>query len=184
MAWLDCTAILPGVVLLHWRLWGGPAFIHGAETELQGLKKSHWKVMGYTSRLHSHYFLRISQSPLESKEIILVSPKWNQPWRFSGRTDAEAPILWPPDAKNWLVGKDSGCWERLRARGEGSGRGWDGWMASLAQWTWIWANSEREWRTEEPGVLQSMGSQRVNTTERLSIAHVQEKPSLTEGCCS
>ena len=55
------------------------------------------------------------------------------------------------------------CWERLRAGGEGGNRGWNGWMASLTQWTWIWvwANSGREWRIGKPGVLQSMGSQRV-----------------------
>ena len=53
------------------------------------------------------------------------------------------------------------CWERLKAKREGGGRGWDGLMASLTQWTWIWANSGRQWRTEEPGILQSMGSQRV-----------------------
>ena len=52
---------------------------------------------------------------------------------FVGRTDAEAetPILWPPDTKNWLIGKIPWCWERLRAGGEGDDRGWDGWMASL-----------------------------------------------------
>ena len=53
------------------------------------------------------------------------------------------------------------CWERLSARGERGNRGWDGWMASPTQWTWVWANSRREWRTGKPGVLQSMGSQRV-----------------------
>ena len=48
------------------------------------------------------------ESPLDSKEIKPVHPKGNQPWIFIGRTDAEAetPILWPPDAKNWLIGKD------------------------------------------------------------------------------
>ena len=46
------------------------------------------------------------QSPLDSKEIKPVNPKGNQPWIFTGRTDAEALILWPPDAKNWLIGKD------------------------------------------------------------------------------
>ena len=48
------------------------------------------------------------QSPLDCKEIKPVNPKGNQPWMFIGRTDAEAeaPILWPPDAKNWLIGKD------------------------------------------------------------------------------
>ena len=52
------------------------------------------------------------------------------------------------------------CWERLKAE-EGNSRGWDGWMASLAQWTWVWANSGRWWRTGKPGVLQFMESQRV-----------------------
>ena len=53
------------------------------------------------------------------------------------------------------------CWERLKAKGEGGGRRWDGWMASLTQWTWVWASSMRWWRTEKPGVLHFMGSQRV-----------------------
>ena len=53
------------------------------------------------------------------------------------------------------------CWERLKAEGEGDNRGWDGWMASLTEWTWVWANYGRWWRTGRPGVLQSMGSQRV-----------------------
>ena len=45
-------------------------------------------------------------NPLDSKEIKPVNPKGNQPWIFIGRTDAEAPILWPPDMKCWLIGKD------------------------------------------------------------------------------
>ena len=49
------------------------------------------------------------------------------------------------------------CWERLKAGGEG----WDGWMASLTQWTWVWVNSRSWWWTRRPGMLQSMGSQRV-----------------------
>ena len=46
------------------------------------------------------------ETPLDSKQIKPVNPKGNQPFQFIGRTDAEAPILWPPDAKNCLVGKD------------------------------------------------------------------------------
>ena len=46
------------------------------------------------------------ESPLDSKEIKSVNPKGNQPWIFTGKTDAEAPILWPPDVKSWLIGKD------------------------------------------------------------------------------
>ena len=53
------------------------------------------------------------------------------------------------------------CWERLKAGREGDDRGWDGWMASPTQRTWVWANSWRWWTTGKPGVLQSMGLQRV-----------------------
>jgi len=53
------------------------------------------------------------------------------------------------------------CWERLKAGGEGDGRGWDDWMASLTHWTWVWVNSRSWWWTRRPGVLQSMGLQRV-----------------------
>ena len=49
------------------------------------------------------------------------------------------------------------CWERLKVGGEGDDRGWDGWMASLTQWTWVWINSWSWWWTGGPGVLQSMG---------------------------
>ena len=52
-------------------------------------------------------------------------------------------------------------WERLKAGGEGDDRGWDGWMASPTQRTWIWVNSSSWWWTGRPGGLQSMGSQRV-----------------------
>ena len=52
-------------------------------------------------------------------------------------------------------------WERLKAGGEGNDRGWDGWMAALSQWTWIWASFQRWWRIGKPGVLQSMWLQRV-----------------------
>ena len=53
------------------------------------------------------------------------------------------------------------CWERLRAGGEGDDRGWDSWMASLTQWTWVWVNSGSRWWTGRPGVLWFMGLQRV-----------------------
>ena len=57
--------------------------------------------------------------------------------------------------------KRPGCWERLRAGGEGDDRGLNGWMASLAQWTWVWVSSGSWWWTGKPGMLQSVGSQRV-----------------------
>ena len=53
------------------------------------------------------------------------------------------------------------CWEGLGAGGEGDDRGWDGWMASPTQWTWVWVNSRSWWWTGRPSVLRFMGSQRV-----------------------
>ena len=57
--------------------------------------------------------------------------------------------------------KRSWCWERSKAGEEGDNRGWDGWMASPTQWTWVWVNSRSWWRTGRPGVLQSTGLQRA-----------------------
>ena len=71
--------------------------------------------------------------------------------QYTLATSCEEPTHWK---RPW-------CWERLRAGGEGDDRGWDGWMASPTQCTWVWAGSGREWRTGKPGILQSLGSQRV-----------------------
>ena len=101
------------------------------------------------------------ESPLDCREIKPVNPEGNQSWTVIGRTDAEAetPILWPPDENNWLIWKDPDAEGGLRAGGEGDNRGWDGWVASLTQWTWVWVDSGI-WRwTGRPGVLQFMGSQ-------------------------
>ena len=103
------------------------------------------------------------ESPLDCKEIQPVRPKGSKSWIFIGRTDVEAVILilWPPDAKNWLIWKDPDAGERLRAGEEADDRGWDGWMASPTQWTWVWVNSGSWWWTGRPGVLWFMGLQRV-----------------------
>ena len=95
------------------------------------------------------------ERPLDCKEIKPVNPQGNQSWIFIGRTDAEAeaPILWPPDVKNWLIGKIEG----RRRRGKQSMR----WMASPTWWTWVWASSRSWWWTGKPGMLQSLGPQRV-----------------------
>ena len=111
------------------------------------------------------------ESPLDYKEIKSVHPKGNQSWIFIGRTDAEdeSPILWPPDGKNWLFGKypDAGKYQRQEEKGDN--RRWDGWMASLTLWTWVWVSSRSWWCTGKPGVLQYMGSPRLGhdwTTEQ------------------
>ena len=103
------------------------------------------------------------ESPLDCKEIQPVHPKGDQSWVFTGRTDAEAetPILWPPDGKSWLTGKDPDSGKDWRQEEEGDDRGWDGWMTSPTRRTWVWVSSGSWWWTGKPGMLQSMGLQRV-----------------------
>ena len=72
---------------------------------------------------------------------------------------------WCEEPTHW---KRPWGWERLKAGGGEDDRGWDGWMASPTQWTWVWASSGSWWWTGRPGVLQSMGSQRVGETEWLN----------------
>ena len=88
------------------------------------------------------------------KEIILwfLWKEWCSSWNSSTlATSWEELTHWK---RLW-------CWEGLGARGEGDDRGWDGWMASLTWWTWVWVNSGSWWWTGRPGVLRFMGLQRV-----------------------
>ena len=83
------------------------------------------------------------ESPLDSKEIKSVNPKGNKPWIVIGRIDCwswtfNTLATWWEEPTHW---KRFWSWERLKAGGEGDDRGWDGWMASLTQWTWVWAKS-------------------------------------------
>ena len=113
---------------------------------------------------------------------LLVLPKGNQCWIFFGRTNAEAetPILWPPDVKSWLIWKapDAG-------KDWGQDRGWDGWMASPTQWTWVWVNSgmDREaWRAAVHGVAKSR-TPLSNWTEpilKLNLKEKKKKKTLLE----
>ena len=103
--------------------------------------------------------LRVSWAERRSNQSILkeinpeyllegLIPKWKLQYLA---TWCKEPTLWK---RPW-------CWERLKAGGKVDDRGWDECMASQTQWTWVWVNSRRWWRTGKAGVLQSMGSQRV-----------------------
>ena len=72
---------------------------------------------------------------------------------FCADAEAQTPILWPPDVKNWLIGKDPDAGKDWRWKEK------DGWMASLTQCTWVWVSSGSWWWTGKPGVLRFMGSQ-------------------------
>ena len=109
------------------------------------------------------------ESPLDCEEIQPVHPKGDQPWVFIGRIDVEAEtqyfghLMWRADSFEKTL-----IWEGLRAGGEGNDRGWDGWMISPTQWTWVWVGSRSWCWTGRASVLQSVGSQRVGhnwTTE-------------------
>ena len=114
------------------------------------------------------------ESPLDCKVIKPVNPKGNQSWICIGRTDAESesPILWPPDAKNWLIGKDPDAGKDWRQEEK---RTTNGWMASPTQWTWVWASSRSWWRIEKLGVLQSMGHKESDMTEQLKWIELTEQ---------
>ena len=103
------------------------------------------------------------ESPLDCKEIQPVHPEGNQSWVFIGRTDVETET--PNTLATWCEEvthlKRPWCWESLKVGGEGDNRGWDGWMASPNQWTWVWVDSGSWWWTGRPGVLRFMGLQRV-----------------------
>ena len=105
--------------------------------------------------------LRVPWTARKSNQSILkeIYPEYS-----TLRTDAEgeAPILWPPDAKSWLIRKGCDVGKKLKAGGEGKNRGQDGWMAPLTDsmemsFSMLW----RWWRIGKPGMLQSMGLQRV-----------------------
>ena len=114
----------------------------------------------WTIKKAEHWRIGAFESPLDCKEIQPVHPKGDQSWMFIGRTDAEAEtlILWPPDMKNWLIGKNPDAGNDWRQ--EKRTTGWDGWMASPTRWTWVWVSPGSWWWTGKPGV-QSMGSPRV-----------------------
>ena len=102
---------------------------------------------------------RLSRVPWTSNP---VHPKGDQSWVCIGSTDVEAETdTWATWCEELTHLKRPWCWERLKAEGEGDDRGWDGWMASPTQWTWVWVNSGSWWWTGRPGVLWFMGSQRV-----------------------
>ena len=121
------------------------------------------------------------ESTLDCKEIQLVHPKGNHSWIFIGRT--EWCWSWSSNTlANWCEElthlKRAWFWERSKAGREGGNRGWDGWMASLTQWTWVWVKSGREWKTGKLSVLQSVGLQRVRhdlATEQQQIVFYEHK---------
>ena len=140
-----------------------PVVMYGCE--IWAIKKAKcWRIDAFDQLpLVLENNLQSLKSPLDCKEIQPIHPKGIQSWIFIGRinVEAETPNTLATWCKELTHLKKSWCWERLKARREGDGRGWDGWMASLTQWTWVWVSSRSWWWTRKPVVVHSMRLQRV-----------------------
>ena len=103
--------------------------------------------------------LRVPWTARRSNQSILkeISPGWSLEGRMLKlKLHYFGHLMQSPDSL-----KRPWCWERLKAGGEGYDRGWDAWMASPTQWTWVWVDSGIWWWTGRPDVLRFMGLQRL-----------------------
>ena len=108
----------------------------------------------------------VGEDSLESLGLqgVPTSPSWRRSvlgvhwkdWCWSWNSNILS--TWCEELTHW---KRPWCWEGLGSGGEGDDRGWDGWMASLTRWAWVWVNSGSWWWTGKPGELWFMGLQRV-----------------------
>ena len=146
-----------------------PVVIYGGE-RWSTQKAEHWKIDAF--KLWCWRLLRVPWTARRFNQSILkeISPEYSLEWlmlklklhsfgHLMRRTDSFEKIL---------------MLRKIEGRRRGDDRGWDVWMASLTQWTWVWVNSRSWWWTGWPGVLQSMGLQRVDTTEWLDWTELCE----------
>ena len=134
-----------------------PVVMYGCES-WNTKKTEHWRIDAFKLCCWRRP-LRVSWTARRSNQSILKEIRmgflWKECcWSWSSSTSDTSY----EELTHW---KRLWCWEGLGARGEGDDKGWDGWMASLTQWTWVWVNSGSWWWTGRPGVLWFMGSQRV-----------------------
>ena len=113
---------------------------------------------------------RRSNSPSKRKSVLNIH--WKD-WCWSWNSNTLA--AWWEELTHL---KRLWCWEWLKAGGGGDDRGWDGWMASLTQWTWVWVNSGRWWWTGRPGVQQCMESQWVGPDWATELNWTEQKTDM------
>ena len=132
-----------------------PIVMYGCESWT--IKKTeHWRTDAFELWCWRR-LLRVPWTAKRSNQWVLkeISPEYSLEGLM---LNFNTLTTWYEELTHW---KRPWCWERLKARGEGGDRGWDGWMASPTWGIWVWASSRRWWRTGKRGVLLSMGSQRV-----------------------
>ena len=148
---------LPTKVCIVKKLWFVPVFMYGCES--WKIKKAQcWRTDAFELWCWSR-LLRVPWTARRSNQSILkeISPEHSlEGLMLKLQLQYFGHLMWRTDSweKTLIL-------ERLKAGGEGDDRGWDGWMASLTQWTWVWASSGSWWWTGKPGMMQSIGSQRV-----------------------
>ena len=150
------SAILMALLFIH------PSYVWMCKLDY---KAEHWKIDAFEPCVLGED----PKSLLDCKEIKPVNPKGNQSWIFIGRTGywswtSNTLATWCEELTHW---KRPWCWERLKA-GEGDNWGWDGWMASLTQWTWVWASSRSWWWTESLVCCSPWGHKALDMTEWLN----------------
>ena len=147
---------------VHSQSYGFPVVLYGCESwtikKAEGQRIDGFELWCWRRLLRIHWTARRSNQSI-LKEI---SPEYSlEVLRLKLKLQCFA--IWCKDPTHW---KRRWCWEILKA-GEGDNRGWDGWMASLTQWTWVWAGSGRWWRTGKPG-CSPWGCKESDTTEWLN----------------
>ena len=151
-----------------------PVVLYGCES---WTIKKHWRIDGFELWC-CRRVLRVPWTARRSNQSILkaISPEYSLEGLML-KLKLHTLATWCKELTHW---KRPWCWERLKVGEEGDDRGWDYWMASRTQWTWVWVNSGSWWWTGRPGVLQSMGWQRfghdwateLNWTETENIPKV------------
>ena len=124
-------------------------------------KAKHRRIDAFEQRCWRR-LLRVPWTARRSNQSILkeISPEYSlEKLMLKLKLQYFGQLMWRTDSLEKTL-----MWERLRAGGEGKYKGWDGWMASPSQWTWVWVNSGNWWWTRRPGTLQSMDSKESDAT--------------------
>ena len=134
-----------------------PVVLHGCE-DWTIKKAEHWRIEAFELWCWKRV-LRVPWTARRFNQSILkeISPEYSLEGLML-KLKLQYLATWCEELTH---GKKPWCWKRLKAGGEEDDRGWDGWMASLTWWTWVWVNSMSWWWAGRTGVLQSVGLQRV-----------------------
>ena len=159
------------ILIPLWWLWAAPG-LHTITSSTLSLFNEHISTKGvisFTECRKEGIWDRWDRRAEIPRELILVNVMQNGPLYIKGALYVSHKEL-THQKRPW-------CWGRLKAGGQGDDRKWDGWMASPTWWTWICASSRNWWWSGKPGVLQSMGSQRVghNWVTELNWTYVPQK---------